>query len=510
VGEADRKEHASEAWLTRGAVINVLGLVITVAVAAVAVPLLLSGLGRDRFGLLTLAWAAVGWFSVFDLGLSRATTHIVATSQTPTERAHARSVALMTIAALFGLGAIGGAVAAVATPFLISDVLDVPAWLRAEAETSFILLSASLPFVLGSSGARGALEGAGQFGWVNLIRVPSTVLLLAAPLLLLPITHDLRVMVMTITINRILAFGALYVLAIRALGPKRPAEPAPGSLLRRTLAYAGWTGATNALGTVLAWGYLDRYVVGAVLSVASVALYATPLEIVTKLLLYPMALMAVFFPAFARSHRSRDGRVEELQARALRATILPLMPLVIGGVAASSALLALYVGDDFADEATTVTQLLLLGAFCACVAQVPFTLLQACGRSDLTAKRHAAQLVIYVPLVIVMTSWLGIEGTAITWLLWASSDAVLLFYMVRRYTDVPLVRRFWLPVFICGATMLPAAALVSTVAQGWSQIGAGGALSVTVAGFLWLSLPEADKQAVMALFGRRNTLVIEA
>jgi O-antigen/teichoic acid export membrane protein len=419
-------------------------------------------------------------------------------------------VALMSTGALFGLGCIAGALAALATPFLVSDILDVPTRLRPEARTSFILLSASLPFVLASSGVRGALEGLGRFGLVNLVRVPSTALLLGAPLLLLPITHDLRVMVMTITLNRILAFAALYVLAIRVLGPKRVDEPAPGPLVRSTLAYAGWTGATNALGTVLAWGYLDRYVVGAVVSVASVALYATPLEIVTKLLLYPMALMAVFFPAFARSHRSRDGRIQDLEARALRATVLPLLPLVIGGVAASGALLALYVGGDFADEATTVTQLLLLGAFCACIAQVPFTILQACGRSDLTAKRHAAQLVIYVPFVIGMTSWFGIEGAAITWLLWASSDALLLFYMVRRHTDAPPVRRFWLPVFVCGATMLVAAILISTVAQGWSQIAAGGALSLIAAGFLWLSLPEADKQALIALLARRNTLVMEA
>jgi O-antigen/teichoic acid export membrane protein len=510
VDEADRKGHASEAWLTRGAVINVLGQVVTVAVAAVAVPLLLGGLGRDRFGLLTLAWAAVGWFSVFDLGLSRATTHIVATSQTPTERAHARSVALMTIAALFGLGAIGGAVAAVATPFLISNVLDVPVWLQAEAETSFILLSASLPFVLGSSGARGALEGAGQFGWVNLIRVPSTVLLLAAPVFLLPITHNLRVMVITITLNRICAFAALYILAFRALGPKLVGRRAPSALVKRTLSYAGWTGATNALGTVLAWGYFDRYVVGAMLSVGSVALYATPLEIVTKLLLYPMALMAVFFPAFARSNRLRDGRLHGLEARALQVTILPLIPLVIGAVAASSALLSLYVGHDFADEATTVTQILLLGALCGCIAQVPFTILQACGRSDLTAKRHAVQLVLYIPVVIGMTSWLGIDGTAIAWLLWASSDSLILFYMVRRYTDALPGRQFWFPVSICTATMLAAAALISTVTHGWSQIGAAGALAGVGAGFLWLTLPEADKQAVRALLGRRRTLVVEA
>jgi O-antigen/teichoic acid export membrane protein len=276
----------------------------------------------------------------------------------------------------------------------------------------------------------------------------------------------------------------------------------PADMLRRTAVYAAWTGATNAFGTVLAWGYLDRYVVGAALGVGAVAVYATPLEIVTKLLLYPMALMAVFFPAFARSHEDGDGRVNTLEASALRATVLPLLPLVIGGVAASEALLSLYIGSDFADEATTVTQLLLLGAFAACIAQVPFTVLQACERSDLTAKRHFVQLVVYVPVVIGMTARFEITGTAVTWLLWAVSDVVLLFVMARRSLNSVIAIAPWFPVSIGGLAMLGLALAISTALEGWSQIAAAAGLTVASAAFLWLILPASEKHLVKALFGR--------
>jgi len=500
----EQHQRASAPSLARSSVINVFGQIVPVAVAFAAIPFLLNGLGRDKFGLLTLAWAAVGWFSVFDLGLGRATTHVVASGHGTGTQRHTRSMALMTIAALFVLGCIAAAAAAAATPFLISDVLKVPAGLHAEAETAFILLSVSLPFVLGSSGARGALEGLGRFDWVNAIRIPSAVLLSAVPVALLAVTHDLRVIVATITLNRICAFTALYIVALRALGPKTTGERAPRDLVRRTMAYAGWTGATNAFGTVLAWGYLDRYVVGAVLSVGSVALYATPFEIVTKLLLYPMSLMAVFFPTFVRASHLRDGQRRDLEARALGATVLPLLPLVMCGVAASGALLTLYVGSTFADEATTVTQLLLLGTLCACAGQVPFTMLQAHGRSDLTAKRHVVQLIIYIPVVIGLTSWFGIEGTAIAWLLWASSDSVLLFYMAHHYAHAAAAPRSWPSVCICGVVMLVLAILISNVTHGWSQISAGALLGLLGAGYLWFILPEADKQALKSLLGRRR------
>jgi O-antigen/teichoic acid export membrane protein len=496
--------------LARNSLINVLGQIVPVAVAFAAIPLLLSSLGRDRFGLLTLAWAAVGWFSVFDLGLGRAATYVVATGPATRDRAHVRSMALMIIAALFGLGCAAGAVAAATAPLLVSDVLKVPLGLRKEAQAAFIILSASLPFVLGSSAARGALEGVGRFGWVNAIRVPSAVLLVAAPVALLGTTHDLRVIVATITLNRACAFAAFYFVAVRALGPKTGAGIGPVEFVKRTMTYAAWTGATNAFGAILAWGYLDRYVVGAVVSVGSVALYATPLEIVTKLQLYPMALMAVFFPAFARRHRTRDSRVHDLEGGALRAVVLPLMPLIIGGVAASEALLTLYVGGDFARQASVVTQLLLVGAYCACIAHVPFTVLQACGRSDLTAKRHILQLLFYVPFVIGMTSWFGITGTAIAWLVWASSDALLLFYMVRRQIGNHSSNRFWWAVGGCAGTLLGAAVLVSMVTQGWSQIAAGAALFAICSGFLWFLLPKSDKRALKTLLGRQDLVAMEA
>jgi O-antigen/teichoic acid export membrane protein len=47
-------------------------------VAVFCIPILIGGLGKDRFGVLTLAWAVIGYASLFDLGLGRALTQLVA------------------------------------------------------------------------------------------------------------------------------------------------------------------------------------------------------------------------------------------------------------------------------------------------------------------------------------------------------------------------------------------------------------------------------------------------
>ena len=47
-------------------------------VAIVVIPMLIKGMGLERFGVLTIAWMVVGYFSLFDFGLGRALTKLVA------------------------------------------------------------------------------------------------------------------------------------------------------------------------------------------------------------------------------------------------------------------------------------------------------------------------------------------------------------------------------------------------------------------------------------------------
>ena len=71
-------ELISGTRLARNSALNLLGLCSPLLVAIVAIPILIRGLGTDRFGVLTLVWVVIGYSSLFDLGLSRALTKIVA------------------------------------------------------------------------------------------------------------------------------------------------------------------------------------------------------------------------------------------------------------------------------------------------------------------------------------------------------------------------------------------------------------------------------------------------
>ncbi|MEJ2286160.1 MAG: hypothetical protein P8X85_21500, partial [Desulfobacterales bacterium] len=67
-----------ERRLARNVIWNLLGLGLPPLIGVAAIPPILQGLGIYRFGILTITWAVLGYFSVFDLGIGRALTKLVA------------------------------------------------------------------------------------------------------------------------------------------------------------------------------------------------------------------------------------------------------------------------------------------------------------------------------------------------------------------------------------------------------------------------------------------------
>src|SRR3972149_3188206 len=73
----DRNRTVSGGFV-RNSMLNLLGQVVPLGIAAVAVPFIVHDLGLERYGLLSLSWILLGYVSFLDFGLGRATTNAVA------------------------------------------------------------------------------------------------------------------------------------------------------------------------------------------------------------------------------------------------------------------------------------------------------------------------------------------------------------------------------------------------------------------------------------------------
>lgn len=176
---------------------------------------------------------------------------------------------------------------------------------------------------------------------------------------------------------------------------------------------------------------MDRFFIGALMSVSAVAYYATPYEMITKLLIVPAAIAGVCFPAVANMlGRQAHAEAAILYRRSCKYVFFILLPIVLFFEIFATEILKLWLGSKFSQESALVLQILAVGVLVNGIAQIPFAFLQGFGRSDVTAKLHLAEVVVYLPLLLFSIKTFGIAGAAVAWTLRVSLDALALHKMV--------------------------------------------------------------------------------
>ena len=419
--------------LARNMVFNLLGQGSPLLAALFAIPFLVDGLGTDRFGILTLAWMVIGYFSLFDLGLGRAVTKLVAERLGKSSVVEIPGLIWTALFMMLLSGTIGAALLALLSPWLIRDVLKIPQMLQSETLSAFYLLTLSIPFVISTAALRGVLEALQRFGMVNTVRTLLGFLIFCGPLLVLPFSHSLAAVMAILVVVRVVIFAIHLWLCLRLIPALRRETGIQRSAIGSLLHFGSWMTVSNIVGPLMV--YLDRFLIGALISVAAVAYYATPYEVVTKLWIVPSALVGVLFPAFSASLGQHPARAARLYGLGIKYIFLTVYPITLILVTLAYDGLELWLGSEFAQHGSMVMQWLTLGVLINSLAQVPFVLIQGAGRPDLTAKLHLFELPFYLVGVYWMILQYGIEGAAIAWVIRAVVDAGVLFWMARKVVE---------------------------------------------------------------------------
>ncbi|MDD2918621.1 oligosaccharide flippase family protein [Rhodoferax sp.] len=444
------KTAPSSRQFVNSAVWSLMGTVVPMLAALAAVPWLMHYMGQERLGVLSLVWVVVGYFSFLDMGLGRAVTVAVAADRSGRPRALADEIhvvgsalVLLLAVGLAMTAVLGSCIAIWGAPFKLSS-----AELINEVRLALLWTLPSLPLLLLSSAFRGHLEGVGAFRALNQLRIPTGILLVAIPCLTAYFSPSLVWACLGIFLVRLLHLLVLSALTAHEIGHAMAAMPAvllrhsTWPWLRRLLSFGGWVTVSNVVGPVIV--YVDRFVIGATLAASSVAVYAVPFDMVSRLPVLVAALCSVLLPELARlsslasaTDPSALRRSHQLVRRSSIFSALVVAVLVVVGALAAPWALALWLGEDFAQQSGTLTQVLLVAFGVNAVAQIPFTALQAVGKVRAVALLHSAELVPYAVLVFFAISWLGLVGAAWAWLLRSIIDYGVLGWMWHKQTLSP-------------------------------------------------------------------------
>lgn len=414
--------------------------------ALAAVPFLLHYLGQERLGILSLVWVIVGYFSFLDMGLGRAVTVAVASFRTG--RASDRVNELHVVGTATVLLACVGCVMVVLmsvgiTGWGVPVRLSSPEFLH-EVKLALLWMLPSLPLLLVSSALRGHLEGVGAFRALNLLRVPTGVMLVAGPCLTALYSPNLVWACVSILLVRVVHVLVLLHLVAQEMqsGFFRFLQALAGASsvlwLRQLLLFGGWVTVSNIVGPLIV--YVDRFVIGGVLAASAVVFYAVPFDVVSRLPVLVASLCSVLLPELVRlagnnpKQSENTYMVRHLVRRSSMLSAWVVAAVVVLGWVAAPWALRLWLGSAFEVQAALITQLLLLAFGVNSLAQIPFTALQAAGHVRSIALLHVAELLPYGAALYLAISWLGIEGAAWACLLRSVIDYAVLAWMWRRHS----------------------------------------------------------------------------
>lgn len=411
--------------LLRHTVFNLVGLGAPLLVAVATIPVLIGQLGPSRFGLLTLIWAVVSYFGLFDLGLGRALTQQLAVVFANQQHKQVGPLVGTATVLMAALGLVAGVLMAAAAPWGVGLIHDVPN--RQETINAVYAMAVAMPFIVLTSGFRGVLEAQHAFGIINLIRLPMGLFTFLGPLAVVFYGGGphLDLIAWALVAGRVVACVVHAYYAWRALPKDSSALAWQAKLIKPLCISGGWLTVSNVISPFM--GYVDRFVIGAIVSASAVAYYATPQELVTKLWIVPGALTAVLFPAFAAQMARRDEQTWALFKKAIYWLFLSLLPAVAAFTLFAHELLALWINPEFADHSSVLLQIFSIGILINSLAHVPFTLIQSAGAARLTALAHLVELPFFLALLWWLTVRYGPMGAATAWLLRMMIDTVVMF-----------------------------------------------------------------------------------
>ena len=420
--------------MARNTIWNVVGQVSPLLIAAFAIPLLIKRLGVDRFGVLTLAWALVGYFSLFDLGLGRALTKVVSDRLAAgKERQVAAAIWTATIM-MFAVGAVFAIAICLARQWMTNSLLKVPASLHRETYAALLPLGLSIPIITITTGLRGVLEAQHRFAMVNSVRVVMGAFSFLGPLAASFVSPSLYGVITVLILGRVVSCVIYLMMCLRTthgLGKKFIWDR---ETLPELLSTGGWITVSNLVSPLMA--YSDRFLITYFLSVSVVAYYTTPFEMVTKLWLVPTSIAGVLFPAFAALAVIDRQRLTRTYERGVRSCFVVLYPVIFLIIMFAPEVLQVWLGTTFMRQSTIVLRWLAAGVLLNSIANMPYALLQAVNRPDLPGKVHLIEVPLYLAGAVWAITHYGLPGAAAVWAIRLSLEAVVLFILAQR-TLVP-------------------------------------------------------------------------
>ncbi len=410
---------------------NFLGSIAPMLLGFATIPYLINKIDLEAFGVLTLIWALVGYFSVFDFGIGRALTRQVSSYRASPMGDGLPAIVKNGLLAVAVFGVVGGVVLSATAHQFGYGWLNVNETLRQSATNCLLIAAVGIPLATVVTGLRGVLEGFEDFRTVNILRVVLGCANFGLPALsAMFLGPSLEYMVASLVIARVVILIAHWRAVDVRVSTWGRDYSVDGKTMKGLLSFGAWMTLSNLISPLMVTA--DRFIISYLLGAGVVAYYTVPFDVIVRLLVIPAALTAALFPRFAHLFSTRRDELVRVYRKGLAAMLTIMLPLCLILALGAYAGLTLWLGKAFAEKSWLIASILSIGLLFNGMAQIAHAAVQAAGGVKATALLHALEFCLYVPFLFAALEFFGLVGAASVWVGRVLFDLLVLLVIARR------------------------------------------------------------------------------
>ncbi|MEM5286928.1 flippase, partial [Paraburkholderia sabiae] len=394
--------------ILRNVVINLIGLVLPTFVSLVTVPSYIKLLGVERYGVISLVWTLIGYFSILDLGMSMAAQNHISKARASNDADACEQVFWSATWLNLATGIVGGLVIYFGAALYTAYFSKVSPELQHEVYMALPWLAVAIPLANVSWVFAGAINGAERFGIYNTNQTLGTFLFqllpLAAAWMMGP---TLQNVLAAAVITRFLLAVLLGRAALDVLGIRRIYRPRY-AVARELFEFGSWM-LIASITSVVAES-LDRVMLGTSLGARFVTYYTVPQNLVTRLNIVPTAMQRTLFPRLSAVGRDDADVIMRQSLEFLNGVFTPV---ALVAMIVLEPFLRAWVGSEIADVAGPVGRILIISVWLVGQANLARILIQSQVHPASAARLGLFELPFFAGALWFGITHFGLTGAAV-------------------------------------------------------------------------------------------------
>lgn len=373
----------------------------------VLTPLLVSRLGLDAFGILTLVGTVIGLNGLFSLGIGPATLRYIAKYRELGDEDRVRAVVGTSLVLSVILGAIGGVVMVGLS--LLEPYLDPS---RGEMLGVLGIVGYFMPLVLLCNVVNDAMRGFERFDGAVIIRASLRLVTAAVQITMVLLGYSLWALVAA----QLVVLSGLTVVATCWLhfGMAKSPHVLPQfsrEAFRDFASFGFFTWLSSMVGTIRQSG--EMFLVGGILGAEALGVYSIPVRILTQVHTMLSRVFSYQLPFVSKLAASDDeSEIRRAYNAGTRALCLIATIVITPLAVCCGPLLKHWLGDETASVVTPVMQILAIRYAVFPLSILNYNFLLASGRAGLMTGVMMFNTAVALPLVALLAYRFGVHGAA--------------------------------------------------------------------------------------------------